>query len=151
MRIVEKVRGYPFFVHKIPYSIFHVSDQKEITECDYTAGLVQTLEEEKTTFEGWLRSLSPRQISTLAALAEHPTDQPYAFGFLSEHDVGNAATVRKSIDRLLDLDYIERENGVFRVVDPLFALWLRRSCLVEPPDLGEERKGRVKKERQRRR
>jgi uncharacterized protein len=133
LRIVEKIRAYPYYVQKIPYSIFDASERKAIGEKEYTAGLVQALEEEKTTFEGWLGPLSPRQISALAALAEHPTDQPYAFAFLSEHNIGNAATVRKSMEKLLDLDYIERENGVFQVTDPLFALWLKRSCVVGQP------------------
>ncbi len=131
--IVEKVRGYPFYVQRIPYSIYEVSDERRtIGEKDYRAGLIEAMEEEKVTFEGWLRSLSPRQIGILSALAENPTDQPYAFGYLSGHDIGNASTVRKAIGRLLDLDYIEQEKGVFQVTDPIFALWLRRVCIVGP-------------------
>ena len=130
-RIVQKVHGYPFYVQKIPYAIYEVSDgDRPISESDFTSGLLSAIEEEKATFEGWLRSLAPRQIGVLRAIAGNPTDQPYAFSYLSKHSIGNAATVRKSINKLLDLDYIERQQGVFMVTDPIFALWLTRGCGV---------------------
>ena len=52
-RIVEKVRGYPFYVQKIPYAIYEVSDDEgKIDEKHYTAGLLQALGKRKSRSKG---------------------------------------------------------------------------------------------------
>ena len=125
-KIVEKVKGYPYYIQRIPYSIFEICG-RTVSEGDYIAGLRQAIQEESTMFETLLRTIAPQQIALLRAIAKEPTDKPFASSYLVDHRLGSIGGVQSSIKRLESLDYIESDNKAYLVVDPVFAIWLRDS------------------------
>lgn len=123
-KIVEKVSGYPYYIQRIPYSIFEVSG-KNVTEDDYSSGFAKAINEEKLVYETMLQVLSPNQIKLLSALAEQPTDRPYAAEYISFFNLGSIGGIQGAMKKLINLDYIEKDSGIFRAVDPVFGIWLR--------------------------
>lgn len=124
-RVVDLVQGYPFYVQRIPYSIYEVSG-KSITDEDYRNGFTVAVEEEKPVFESMLQSLAPQQIRLLAAISLEPSDAPFSSSYMARHNLGSIGGVQGSIKKLIAMDYIEKRDGVFRLVDPVFGIWLRR-------------------------
>lgn len=122
-RITEIVKGYPYYVQRIPYSIFEVSGKK-ITEKDYLKGFRKAMDEERFVYEAMLQVLSPQQIKLFSSLAEEPTDKPFSAEYMSKHGLGSVGGVQGAINKLLDLDYIEKQNNILQVVDPIFGTWI---------------------------
>lgn len=124
-RVVERIRGYPYYVQRIPYSIFECSGKRIVTEEDYTGGFAKAIDEEKLVFEAMLRALAPTQIKLLGAFAEQATGKPFAAEYIARFSLGSVGTIQGAMKKLISLDYIELENGVYRIVDPVFGIWLR--------------------------
>jgi hypothetical protein len=122
--IYDKVSGYPYYIQRIPYTIYETAAAEKITREDYIRGFSQTIEEEKPFYEAMLNALSIQQMSLLYALAEESMDKPFSMAYMSKHKLKSVGGVQGALKRLLALDYIEkRENGKYYVVDPVFATW----------------------------
>jgi AAA+ ATPase superfamily predicted ATPase len=122
--IIATVRGYPYYIQRIPYSIFEVSD-KEVTEKDYIIGLKHAIEEERPVYEAVLQGLSLQQTKLISALAGKPTDKPYSNEYMARYSLGSVGGVQGALKRLLELDYIEKIDKEYYVVDPVFGIWLK--------------------------
>ncbi|MBP7526912.1 MAG: ATP-binding protein [Syntrophorhabdaceae bacterium] len=130
-QIFDLVGGYPYYVQKIPYAIHEVAEGDVITHNDLTRGLEQVHEDEKPVYESYLQAISPVQIRLLGAIADDPTASPYSMEYMGKHHLGSVGGVQGALGKLVGLDYIERDaRGTYRVVDPVFTLWLRRSAGV---------------------
>lgn len=123
-RIAHRVGGYPYYVQRIPYSIFEIAGE-EVSEDDYIGGFAMAIEEERPVYEAMLQAIAPKQIKLLTALAEEPTDKPYSAGYMAKHNLGSIGGVQGAIKRLIDLDYIEHKDNILHLVDPVFGTWLR--------------------------
>jgi hypothetical protein len=123
-KIAERVKGYPYYVQRVSYSVFEVSSRK-ITEEDYIKGFRKVVDEERLVYEAMLQALSPQQIKLFSSLAEEPTDKPFSSGYMASHGLGSVGGVQGAIKKLLDLDYIEKQNNIFQVVDPVFGVWIK--------------------------
>lgn len=123
-RILEKTGGYPYYVQRVPYSIFEIS-AKKVTEDDYIKGLQKTIEEESIVYEAMVQALSLQQIKLLSALALEPTEKPYSIDYMARHGLGSVGGVQGALKRLLELDYVERKDNLLSIVDPVFGVWLR--------------------------
>lgn len=71
--------------------------------------------------------LSLQQKLVLRTIATEPTTQPMAANYIARYRLGSAGGVRHSLMQLEDLDLVEKErtSETWRVVDPVFALYLR--------------------------
>lgn len=123
-KLVERVRGYPYYVQRIPYAIFEISGET-VTEDDYTAGFKRAIEEERLVYESMLRGLALHQINLLTALSDDPTDSPFSASYMSKHALGSIGGIQGALRKLTELDYIEKRNEVYIPVDPIFSIWLR--------------------------
>lgn len=124
-KIVTTVGGYPYYVQRIPYSIFEVSGDR-ISDADYEKGFRKMLEEERPVYESMLQSLSLQQTRLLTALATQPTASLYSAAYMAKHGLGSIGGVQGAARKLVALDFIEKSGAVFSVVDPVFGIWLRR-------------------------
>jgi AAA+ ATPase superfamily predicted ATPase len=123
-KIFEKTGGYPYYVQRVPYSIFEISGKK-VTEDDYIKGFQKTIEEESIVYEAMVQALSLQQIKLLSALALEPTEKPYSVDYMARHGLGSVGGVQGALKRLLELDYIDRKGNLLVIVDPVFGIWLR--------------------------
>jgi AAA+ ATPase superfamily predicted ATPase len=123
-KIFEKTGGYPYYIQRVPYSIFEIS-AKKVTEDDTIKGFQKTIEEESIVYETMVQALSLQQIKLLSALALEPTEKPYSVDYMARHGLGSIGGVQGALKRLLELDYIERKGNLLVIVDPVFGIWLR--------------------------
>lgn len=124
-KVVEKTGAYPYYIQRVPYSIFEVSGER-VTEKDYAKGLTNTLDEEGIVFEAMIQGLSLQQTKLVSALAHEPTGKPYSIEYMSRHGLGSIGGVQGALKRLLELDYVEKRDHLYLLVDPVFGIWLNR-------------------------
>lgn len=124
-KVVEKTGAYPYYIQRMPYAMFEVTE-KEVTENDYIKGFINTLEEESIIFEAMIQGLSLQQTKLVSALAHEPTGKPYSIEYMARHSLGSIGGVQGALKRLLELDYIEKRDNLYILVDPVFGIWLTR-------------------------
>lgn len=56
-------------------------------------------------------NLAPQQISLLETVAKEPTKTPFAIEYSKKHRLGSIGGIQGSIKRLIELDYVEKDNG----------------------------------------
>ncbi|KAF0124033.1 MAG: ribosome assembly protein 4 (RSA4) [Elusimicrobia bacterium] len=129
-RIHALTEGYPYYIQKLSYFVFEAS-KGSITEASLHEGLRQMLLEEAPLFELMLQALRPRQIALLYAIAKESTQTPFAAAYLTRHRLGSLGGVQAAIKKLPELDYLEKTSAGWKVVDPIFARWLRQKEAME--------------------
>lgn len=125
-KLVQAVSCHPHYTQKLAYLVFEASE-KTINESAITVCLGRMLKMEEPYFEMMLQGLSLQQKLVLRTIATEPTMQPMAANYIARYRLGSAGGVRHSLLQLEDLDLIEKErtSETWRVVDPVFALYLR--------------------------
>ncbi|HEY3275164.1 MAG TPA: ATP-binding protein [Syntrophorhabdaceae bacterium] len=129
--VFDLVGGYPYYIQKIPYAIYEIAEEDVIRPDDLAKGVQQVHEDEKPVYESYLQALAPAQIRLLAAIAKEPAASPYSMEYMGRHNLGSIGGIQGALAKLTALDYIEKDEGTFRVVDPVFALWLKFAGSVE--------------------
>ncbi len=124
-KVVETTGAYPYYIQRVPYSIFEVSG-KRVTEKDYVKGFTNTLEEESIVYEAMVQGLSLQQTKLVSALAHEATAKPYSIEYMARRGLGSIGGVQGALGRLIELDYIEKRDNVYILVDPVFGIWLNR-------------------------
>lgn len=128
-RIHTLTEGYPYYIQKLSYFIFEESGS--VTETSLHKGFQQMLLEETPLFEVMLQTLRPRQIALLHAIAKEATKTPFAAAYLTRHRLGSLGGVQAAIKKLPEMDYLEKTSSGWKVVDPIFAHWLRQNEAME--------------------
>lgn len=122
--------GYPYYIQKLSYFVYEAS-KNHVTEDSLHEGHKQMLLEETPLFEIMLQALRPRQIALLYAIAKEPTKTPFAAAYLTRHRLGSLGGVQAAIKKLPEMDYLEKTLNGWKVVDPIFAHWLRQREVME--------------------
>jgi hypothetical protein len=119
------VEYHPYYSQKLAFFVFESC--KTVTPKDIQQGFETLILSEKPVFEAGVQCLSPHQRLLLQALSKEPTQKLLASSFLQKHNLGSVGGVQHSAKQMEDLDVIEKdeENGFWRLVDPVFALWLK--------------------------
>jgi len=72
-----------------------------------------------------VQAIPPQQRLLLRALAKEPTDKLTSKDYFKRHDMGSMSAIAHSTKQLSNLDYIEEcEDKIWRVVDPVFSIYL---------------------------
>lgn len=121
--LVRKAEGHPYYVQRMARELYDISAQTCVS-ADLDPALQRTLWAERYGYEAELTRLSPPQMRVLKALAAEPAPELLAEDFLSRCRTP-PSTVSVSAKRLREEDLIEQTNGQWRVVDPVFARWLK--------------------------
>ncbi|NLW35578.1 MAG: ATP-binding protein [Syntrophorhabdus aromaticivorans] len=131
-RIYDKVGGYPYYLQRIPYSMYEISG-KTVKDEDYERALRAALQEEKPLFQAKVERLYPVWKQLLYALSGEPVASPLSTAYLKRHNLSSPGSTQPALKNLLTLDYIEKreDDGCYHIVDPLFDLYLKQSVTVE--------------------
>jgi len=126
--ISTRVRRYPYYAQKVSYVAFDLTRQTA-TEDIARQAYESVLQEEAMFFKANLQNLSLKQIQFLKALAVDPDASVFSHEFLNKHGL-SVSTVQRVLERMIQLDLVEKdEEKTCRLVDPLFADWLRRKTV----------------------
>jgi len=79
---------------------------------------------ERKGYEALVRPLTDIQMRCLRGLAKFGGDQPQSKKFLTETGIQLPASVRRALDRLIDLELIYGRNANYKFFDPFFRQWI---------------------------
>lgn len=124
-QLVTTVDCFPYYAQKLAYFIFQKT-RKMVRPLDVHQGLQLLIKNEEPAFEGILLGLTPVQIGLIRALATEPSSSLYSQQYIQRHRLGSLGGVQAARKKLLQLDLIENQEKVWRLVDPLFKEYLLR-------------------------
>jgi AAA+ ATPase superfamily predicted ATPase len=78
-------------------------------------------------------AISPSERRLLVGIAESDAPAPFATEFLRKYQLGAASSVQRLVERLTHKGAIERAANGYRIVDPLFSLWITRGQTMRMP------------------
>jgi hypothetical protein len=122
--ISQRTFQYPYYAQALAYHVFDLS-AKTVKGEDVDTGLERLLSSERYAYEATVQGLTGNQIALLRALATSPSDKMLSSDYIARHKL-SVGGVQYAQKKLVALDLIERQNEVWRVVDPIFAIWLSR-------------------------
>lgn len=125
--IVTVMRGHPYYIQAWPFHIFQ-SASAVVARGDLDEGLKSLMGSESMAYAGIVQLLPKTAVQVLKALAAEPTESLYNGAFMQRHRM-TANTVRVGVKKLVSEDLVEKYQGQWRVVDPLFSLWLENLAL----------------------
>jgi uncharacterized protein len=111
-----------------------ISGSNRITAGVVQQGLAQALDASDTIYAGEYARLTAPQRQVLAALVAEPTKSITAAEYLRRHRLPAKSTVDVSAKTLLAKGYVEQEDGVYLISDPLFGHWIQRLYVVSASD-----------------
>ncbi len=128
--VCRLVSGNPYYMQKLCHILFdEVGDRVEGEESVYSA-FRQLLESERGFLEATINQLAPKQRSLITALARERTSSIYASEYIKRHSLGSVGGVQQNVHTLTKNDLIAREDGVWRVTDPILEAWLKEGSVL---------------------
>jgi AAA+ ATPase superfamily predicted ATPase len=118
--IVEYVQAFPYYVQKLAMLHFNIMGEQDALARAKTH-LVQM---EAADFEGIFLGLTNHQKRLLRAIAKHRPAEIHSLSFLVANRLGSQGGVQTSLAKLKKMDLVEKDAGVWRVVDPVLEKWL---------------------------
>jgi len=122
-KITSYTNGHPYYTQKLAYFVFE-NAARTAREADVSKAIGDLHESEKLVFEIMAGPLAPQQMSLALAIAREPTRSIFSPRYMSKHQLGSIGGVQGAIGKLLELDYIEKDDKGFKIIDPLFRHWL---------------------------
>ena len=124
--MVRLVNCYPYYAQKLAHFVYERSGVV-VAPDDVKMGFNDLLSTEKSVFEAIVQGIPSQQRLFLRALATEPTAHPFSKNYARQHNIGSLSALQNAVKQLEQLDLIEKdENEVWRLVDPVFRMWLLR-------------------------
>lgn len=121
--IADAVQGHPYYAQLLAGELFALAGQ-EVGPDLLPEAMTRMLDQERYGFEAMLDTYTPAQARILRTLAERPGEM-YSREFAEQAGLA-VGTIQNGRKKLVAADLIEESpKGVWRVVDPVFARWLR--------------------------
>ena len=120
--ISTMVSQYPYYTQALAYNVYEVSGNT-VKSRDIETGFQNLIASERYGYEAIVQGLTGPQISLLKAIADDPASKILTADYMERHklSVGGIQYARNKLERL---DIIEKVDNVWRVVDPIFRVWL---------------------------
>lgn len=122
--ISQRTFQYPYYAQALAYHVFDLAG-KAIKGEDVDAGFERLISSERYAYEAMIQGLTGAQTALLRALATAPNAKILSSEYIARHKL-TVGGVQYAQKKLVELDLIEKHNDVWRVVDPIFAVWLSR-------------------------
>ena len=121
-KISAKIFQYPFYAQALAYHVFEAS-AKVVGESDINIAFEKLLASERYGYEGIVQDLTSPKLALLKALAIQPISKIMSTEYMQTHRL-SVGGIQYARNKLQDLDLIEQQDGLWRIVDPVFSLWL---------------------------
>ena len=115
----------PGDIQQICSAFYDIADKEcSIDETKISEALAYIFAQEQKGYETCLAQVTALQLKCLTAVARLGGRGVFGREFLTRTGIRQPSTVRKSLQRLLDLKILFMVNGEYRFVNPYFAKWL---------------------------
>jgi len=125
--ILHITGGHPHDTQELCYFLWaqtHAEEAGEVEASAVSAALEQVLDAESAHFITVWEDLSAHQRLVLLSLSDE-AGAVYSEAYRRVHRLGSAASVQRSIARLIDLEVIEQHEGLtFTICDAFFREWI---------------------------
>ncbi|MBI9084486.1 MAG: hypothetical protein JEZ11_12875 [Desulfobacterales bacterium] len=122
--ISRRSSQYPYYAQSLAYHTYEVADET-VSRDDVTAGFEKLIASERYGYENLIKGLTSAQTALLKALAADPGQRLHTAEYMASHKL-TLGGIQSAQKRLTQLDLIEKCQGIWRIVDPIFAEWLAR-------------------------
>ena len=129
-KMTELSGNVPYYLQALGSWVFRsVSERggREVREADVIEGYDQMYAAERDLCESLFRQLPESQRLVARALAVEPTGK-FTADYRERHFLPTLSTVSTAVRRLVEDSQIDFVEGVYRLVDPLFAHHLRKTA-----------------------
>lgn len=125
-KMASAVGDHPYYSMKLAFFVYELS--QAATEEVIPLAMERMISSENPVFEAIIQGLSTHQRLVLQALAKESTEKLFASKYIRVHRLGSVGGVQHSAKQMEELDLIERDEqtGSWRLVDPVFSVWLKR-------------------------
>jgi AAA+ ATPase superfamily predicted ATPase len=130
-RLLESTAGHPYGTQELAYFLWELVPTGHFARlADVATALEQVLRSEHNHFAKLWDDAPHAQRLLMLAIAEEPTRSLYAADYAERHDLPAKPSLQRAIGALVAKEITARdEAGVYRIVEPFFADWLRNLAL----------------------
>jgi uncharacterized protein len=121
----------PYDVQRIAHELWdhaELQNKRQLEVADVEAVVNALVSGQSTYFELLWEQLAPRQRAALQAVAARGSADLYAQTLREEFRLGPASTLQKSFQSLDAKDILDRYQGDYFFLDPLFPLWIKQKA-----------------------
>jgi hypothetical protein len=119
----------PYDVQRIAHELWdyaEFTDKHVLDSADVNSVIGAAVTSQSTYYELLWEQLSARQRAALQALAHRSALDIYSQAVREEYRLGPASSVQKALHALDSKDVLDRYQGKYFFLDPLFPLWIRQ-------------------------
>ena len=119
----------PYDVQRIAHELWdyaEFTDKRLLGSHDVNSVIGSLVTSQSTYYELLWEQLSARQRAALQALAHRSTADIYSQAVREEFRLGPASSVQKALHALDSKDVLDRYQGKYFFLDPLFPFWIRQ-------------------------
>lgn len=123
----NKLDGTTYYIQKLMHESFiDCASGEKCNESVVEAALQSIIEEKSDNFDYMLGTLTERQKDALFAIAkEEQADHIMSVAFIKKHGIATPSVMQTAVNKLLQMDLITVENGVYSVSDILLRIYLQ--------------------------
>lgn len=120
------VDQHPYYVQRLAREVYDLGENK-ILEEEVAKALENIIDMERYAFEAVLSHLTLSQVRVIRTLTGFPSKEMLSGEFIGRCGLP-PSSVQFARDRLKREDLIaqEKKSGIWKVVDPVFSMWLKR-------------------------
>lgn len=124
-RLLASTRGHPYATQELCYFLWEQTGAGEVASTrELERALGSVLRSEHAHFSLLWDEASAVQRTLLLALARE-TGRPFTAEYRERHELPPATNVQKALGALVKREIVAGERGVYRIVEPFLAEWVR--------------------------
>jgi hypothetical protein len=105
--------------------MWEITTEKEMINVDKLKDAIELIfAREQKSYESYIRLLTNIQLKVLTAVAKQGGKQIFSAAFMKPSGFTNPSTVRRAVNRLLQLSILFESSGAYRFVNPFFRAWI---------------------------
>ena len=121
-QIAENIPGD---IQQLCGAIWEITAEKEMISVDKFKSAMQLIfSREQKSYESYINLLTNIQLKVLTAVAKEGGKQVFSVAFMKPSGFTNPSTVRRAVNRLLQLNILFESSGKYRFVNPFFRAWI---------------------------
>lgn len=128
-RIYNLLEGHTWYMQTLFNRLYEQLDKGEqmtLTVADFI--LHNTVEANKSVYQGMLAMLSERQKELLFAIGkEGKAAEITSVEFVRKHGLYSPSSVQSAVKQLLEKEFVTKHENVYQVYDRFFGLWLSKT------------------------
>lgn len=126
-KVIQITAGHPFYTQHLCHILWEICE-KGVTDEIILKSINILLERESYAFTSLWDTLTANQKRVLKGLSVEDAPQVFSSEFLIKHKIGQASNGQRVIKSLLKKDFIDYQEGSYKIVDKFFQLWIKRVC-----------------------